>query len=204
MNTVDTGSIKAGDAARGHAVFEGKGACLSCHRVNRRGSWKAPDLSDIGVLRSAGSLERSLRDPSSQMIPINRPVRAVTRDGKGDQWPPAQRRYLHRSADRCRRPAALACEIRLARAHHLDEVDHALLRERAHAGRIGRCRCVSAYVERPITMRVLGFSLLRPSHWPLYRCGSARSRRSPTNVSECGEGAAELSDGGGDYRTRYG
>ncbi len=82
MNTVDTGSIKAGDAARGHAVFEGKGACLSCHRVNRRGNWKAPDLSDIGALRSAGSLERSLRDPSSQMMPINRPVRAVTRDGK--------------------------------------------------------------------------------------------------------------------------
>src|SRR5690242_20121469 len=82
MNTVDAGSIKAGDAVRGRTVFEGKGACLSCHRVNRRGNWKAPDLSDIGVLRSAGSLECSLRDPSRQMIPINRPVRAVTRDGK--------------------------------------------------------------------------------------------------------------------------
>jgi putative heme-binding domain-containing protein len=82
MNTFDAGSMKAGDAARGRAIFEGKGACLSCHRVNGKGSRKAPDLSDIGVLRSAGSLERSLRDPSSQMFPINRPVRAVTRDGK--------------------------------------------------------------------------------------------------------------------------
>ena len=82
MNTFDASSMKAGDAARGHAIFEGKGACVSCHRVNGKGSRKAPDLSDIGVLRSAGSLERSLRDPSSQMIPINRPVRAVTRDGK--------------------------------------------------------------------------------------------------------------------------
>jgi cytochrome c oxidase cbb3-type subunit III len=81
MNTFDAGSMKAGDPARGQAVFEGKGACLSCHRVSGRGSRKAPDLSDIGVVRSAGSLERSLRDPTSQMIPINRPVRAVTRDG---------------------------------------------------------------------------------------------------------------------------
>lgn len=82
MNTFDASTMKAGNAANGQAVFEGKGACLSCHRVNNKGSRKAPDLSDIGVLRSAGSLERSLRDPSSQMIPINRPVRAVTRDGK--------------------------------------------------------------------------------------------------------------------------
>ena len=82
MNTFDRGSVKSGDAARGHAVFEGKGACLSCHRVNNVGSRKAPDLSDIGAIRSAGSLERSLRDPNSQMMPINRPVRITTRDGK--------------------------------------------------------------------------------------------------------------------------
>jgi putative heme-binding domain-containing protein len=82
MNTFDSGSMKPGDAARGRTIVEGKGACLSCHRVNHTGSRKAPDLSDIGLVRSAGSLERSLRDPDSQMFPINRPVRAVTRDGK--------------------------------------------------------------------------------------------------------------------------
>ncbi|MEO5741799.1 MAG: c-type cytochrome [Vicinamibacterales bacterium] len=82
MNTFDTSSMKAGNVVNGQAVFDSKGACLSCHRVNGRGSRKAPDLSDIGVLRSAGSLERSLRDPTSQMIPINRPVHVVTRDGK--------------------------------------------------------------------------------------------------------------------------
>jgi putative heme-binding domain-containing protein len=82
MNTFDRGSVKGGNAARGRTVVEGKGACLSCHRVNHAGSRKAPDLSDIGAIRSAGSLERSLRDPSRQMMPINRPVRIVTRDGK--------------------------------------------------------------------------------------------------------------------------
>ena len=44
MNTFDTSSMKAGNAANGQTVFEGKGACLSCHRVNDRGSRKAPDL----------------------------------------------------------------------------------------------------------------------------------------------------------------
>jgi putative heme-binding domain-containing protein len=63
-------------------VFEGKGACLSCHAVNGKGSRKAPDLSDIGTNRSAGMIERTLLDPDEQMLPINRPVHIVTRGGK--------------------------------------------------------------------------------------------------------------------------
>src|SRR5499427_8656024 len=82
MNTFDPASVKPGDARRGQTVFEGKGKCTSCHRVNGRGPRSAPDLSDVGAVRSAGSLQRSLLDPSSQMMPINRPVRAVTKDGK--------------------------------------------------------------------------------------------------------------------------
>jgi quinoprotein glucose dehydrogenase len=82
MNTFDRGTMKAGDVSHGKVIFEGKGACLSCHRVNHVGSRKAPDLSDVGANRSAGSLERTMRNPSSQMMPINRPVRIVTRDGK--------------------------------------------------------------------------------------------------------------------------
>lgn len=81
MNTFDAATVKTGDAARGRAVFEGKGACRSCHRVGRDGSRVAPDLTDIGAARSAGSIQRSLLDPSSQMMPINRPVRLVTKEG---------------------------------------------------------------------------------------------------------------------------
>jgi len=82
MNAFDPAAVKAGDARRGQELFEGKGGCTTCHRVNGRGPHVAPDLSDVGAVRSAGSLERSLIDPSSQMMPINRPVRVVTRDGK--------------------------------------------------------------------------------------------------------------------------
>jgi putative heme-binding domain-containing protein len=81
MNAFDTASVKAGDAARGRAIFDGKGGCATCHRVGRVGSRVAPDLSDVGAVRSAGSIQRSLLDPTSQMMPINRPVRLVTKDG---------------------------------------------------------------------------------------------------------------------------
>jgi putative heme-binding domain-containing protein len=81
MGTFDRGSVKLGDAGRGRAMFEGRGGCTRCHRVGAEGPRAAPDLSDIGANRSAGSLQRSLVDPASQMMPINRPVRAVTRDG---------------------------------------------------------------------------------------------------------------------------
>ena len=81
MNAVDAAAAITGDVVRGRAVYDGKGGCAACHRVGRTGSHVAPNLSDIGATRSAASLERSLLDPTSQMMPINRPVRVVTRDG---------------------------------------------------------------------------------------------------------------------------
>src|SRR5262245_1753407 len=68
MNTFDAATVKTGDVARGRVVFDGKGGCAKCHRVGRTGSRVAPDLTDIGSLRSAGSLQRSLIDPTSQMM----------------------------------------------------------------------------------------------------------------------------------------
>jgi cytochrome c oxidase cbb3-type subunit III len=81
MNGFDSAAVKTGDAARGRAIFNGKGACAGCHRIGADGSRVGPNLSDIGTARSAGSLQRSLLDPTSQMMPINRPVRVITKDG---------------------------------------------------------------------------------------------------------------------------
>lgn len=75
-------AVEVGDAARGQVVFEGKGGCTGCHRVSGKGPRTAPDLSDIGTTRRADALRRSLLDPTAAMQPINRLVRAVTRDGK--------------------------------------------------------------------------------------------------------------------------
>jgi quinoprotein glucose dehydrogenase len=81
MRDYDTRPAR-GDAARGQALFEGKGGCAGCHRVHGKGSLAAPDLSDIGAVRTPDALEQSLVDPGAAMLPINRPVRAVTRDGR--------------------------------------------------------------------------------------------------------------------------
>lgn len=81
MNAFDAAAIKAGDVASGRALFTSKGACTGCHRAGAEGSIVGPNLSDVGATRSAGSLQRSLLDPASQMMPINRPVRLVKKDG---------------------------------------------------------------------------------------------------------------------------
>ncbi|HMF78784.1 MAG TPA: PQQ-dependent dehydrogenase, methanol/ethanol family [Bryobacteraceae bacterium] len=70
-----------GDAARGKAIFEGKGECLSCHRVNENGSFLGPDLSEIGVSRRSALLEKSLVDPSAEIRVDNRSIQAVRQDG---------------------------------------------------------------------------------------------------------------------------
>jgi putative heme-binding domain-containing protein len=82
MRGVRTAAVAVGDARRGQEIFAGKGACMSCHRVNGQGSRLAPDLSDIGTIRSATALQASLLDPTANMLPINRSVRAVAKDGK--------------------------------------------------------------------------------------------------------------------------
>ena len=75
------GGAGSGDAARGKAVFDGKGACLTCHSVGGNGSRVGPNLTEIGQGRRAAELERSILDPDAEIRPENRSVRAVTRDG---------------------------------------------------------------------------------------------------------------------------
>jgi putative heme-binding domain-containing protein len=71
----------SGDAARGRALLEGKGGCLTCHRVNGKGSRVAPDLSEVGAIRTAEYLERSILAPNESVLPEHRVVRAITRQG---------------------------------------------------------------------------------------------------------------------------
>jgi putative heme-binding domain-containing protein len=82
MRDFDSRAVSLGDANRGKALFAGKAGCLTCHRVAGNGRRTGPDLTAIGNLRSAGVLERSLLEPTETMLPFNRSVRAVTRDGR--------------------------------------------------------------------------------------------------------------------------
>jgi putative heme-binding domain-containing protein len=74
-------AVGSGDANRGRALFEGQGGCLACHRVNGKGSRTGPDLSEVGAIRAAAYLERSILDPNESVLPEHRTVRVVTRQG---------------------------------------------------------------------------------------------------------------------------
>ena len=82
MRDYESRAVKLGDSRRGQLLFEGSGGCLTCHRVNGNGSRLAPDLSDIGAMRSASALQRAVVDPNGSRLPQHRFVRAVTREGK--------------------------------------------------------------------------------------------------------------------------
>src|SRR4051812_5821556 len=58
-------AVRVGNPERGRTVFAGAGKCASCHRVNGEGPRSAPDLSDIGAVRTPAALQRSLLDPTS-------------------------------------------------------------------------------------------------------------------------------------------
>jgi mono/diheme cytochrome c family protein len=91
-----------GDVNRGKQVFEGKGNCLSCHRVGENGSRTGPDLSAAGLPRPpamrfigfvgtpppppttatiVAQLQNDLLDPDAEVSATNRTFRAVHKDG---------------------------------------------------------------------------------------------------------------------------
>jgi cytochrome c oxidase cbb3-type subunit III len=71
-----------GNAARGKAIFEGKGGCAGCHRVYGIGSRVGPDLSDIGALRRVAEIEQAILDPNAEVLPQNRYYRVTTKSGE--------------------------------------------------------------------------------------------------------------------------
>ena len=54
----------AADADAGRIIFEGRGQCLSCHRIAATGGTSARDLSWIGLLRTPDKLRAAIVNPS--------------------------------------------------------------------------------------------------------------------------------------------
>ena len=75
------GADVRGNIAHGKTLFEGKGECASCDRVNGIGSRVAPDLSDIGAIRGTAELQQKILDPNALIRPGNHYVELVTRQG---------------------------------------------------------------------------------------------------------------------------
>jgi putative heme-binding domain-containing protein len=84
-----------GDRERGRALYLGKGGCTLCHTLEGHGGAYGPDLTDIGLRRSASHLRLALTDPAAevpqsftaydehrQMAQNFLQVRLVTKDGR--------------------------------------------------------------------------------------------------------------------------
>jgi putative heme-binding domain-containing protein len=72
-------TFTSGDAARGRALFDGKGRCATCHNETSR---TAPSLADVGAIRRPLEIEEALVDPSADLHPDFRFARAVTKRGE--------------------------------------------------------------------------------------------------------------------------
>jgi len=82
MTAAGDTSTANGDVARGKAIVEGRGQCLTCHTIGVNGLHAGPPLTDIGAQRRVVDLMRSLVDPNAEIRPENRTVRVVMKDGK--------------------------------------------------------------------------------------------------------------------------
>jgi cytochrome c oxidase cbb3-type subunit 3 len=74
--------FKLGDAARGRAIYEGKGGCPACHLPKGEGRFNAPSLAEVGATLQPAEIQRYLLTPTMAMLPINRPAVITLRDGK--------------------------------------------------------------------------------------------------------------------------
>ena len=74
-------TIASGNPGNGRAIFDGKGRCATCHRVNGVGPRLAPDLSEIGTIRPAAELQQKLLDPNTTIRPGNRYIELTLKSG---------------------------------------------------------------------------------------------------------------------------
>ena len=75
--------LEGGDSASGRQVFiSGKGACITCHKVNEEGREVGPDLSHIGQLRTKEDLLESILFPSTSLARDFESYQIETRDNQ--------------------------------------------------------------------------------------------------------------------------
>ena len=71
-----------GDVARGKTLYESKGACRACHIIRGEGSSYGPELTEIGLRRSADYLREALLQPAASVPNGFLMVSVTPRDGK--------------------------------------------------------------------------------------------------------------------------
>jgi putative heme-binding domain-containing protein len=87
--------VVPGDPTRGARIYANKGGCVQCHAIHGEGGGFGPDLSAVGLRRSAEYLRRALVDPNAEVPQSYSPwradvslpenflfVRLITKDGQ--------------------------------------------------------------------------------------------------------------------------
>ena len=74
-------ALDGSQITRAKQLIESNG-CLSCHRMDGKGSFAGPYLGEAGANSSAEQIRASLVSPGQELAPQNRSVRLVTGDGK--------------------------------------------------------------------------------------------------------------------------
>ena len=74
--------VRDPQAVRGEAILDGKGNCLSCHRVSDHGSHLGPDLSSVGLQLSPAEIEKELLSPRLTVPPQYQRYQVTTSDGQ--------------------------------------------------------------------------------------------------------------------------
>ena len=88
MASFDAKGLLVGNAARGQALFAGEGKCATCHAVNGKGPRVAPDLGDVGVLRTGGASSPNADRPC-RFNAAGEPARSRSDQGRQSDQRPA-------------------------------------------------------------------------------------------------------------------
>lgn len=71
-----------GDPARGKTLYQTKGGCAACHIVRGSGASSGPELTEIGLSRSAEYLREALVKPAATAPQGFLMITAITREGQ--------------------------------------------------------------------------------------------------------------------------
>jgi putative heme-binding domain-containing protein len=67
LGRVGGAQSSSGDSKRGHELAHAKANCLRCHVIAGEGDPMGPELTDVGLRRSAAFLRRTLDDPQTSI-----------------------------------------------------------------------------------------------------------------------------------------
>ena len=134
------GTTIPGDAARGKAIFEGKGQCLTCHSVGGVGARvarRSPKSARCGEPSIFSARSSSLR---AEVRSDNRSVRIVTRQGETITGTSAQSGHIHHSAARRERASAARGQVDACVSTRFSEARRCHRIEEARRAGTGRSR----------------------------------------------------------------